>query len=123
MHIVQAYPSTAPWWAEQGIADYVRYAMGVDNKGAGWSLVPYNPSRPDLTYSNSPVAAHFILWMEKNVKKGLVKAFDKALRNGKDDAFFERFTGKTLEQLWQQYTKRFPAGTPSTRLGPPPPPG
>lgn len=97
MHIVQAYKSTAPWWASEGIADYVRYTMGVDNKGAGWKLIPYQP-HTFHHYTNTPrLAAHFLLWMEQKVKKGLVIAYDKALRGGTHEGFFKRFTGKTIE--------------------------
>lgn len=35
MHIVQAYPNNSgPGWLTEGIADYVRYKYGNDNKSA-----------------------------------------------------------------------------------------
>lgn len=106
MHLVQAYNwphvLTGPnWWAVDGIADYARYTEGVDNEGAGWSLPPFKKSH---MFTNSyRVAARFFSWIEKNVKKGFVKAFDSALRTGNDDGFIRRATGKSVDELWQQY--------------------
>ncbi|KAH7705196.1 hypothetical protein AAVH_27599 [Aphelenchoides avenae] len=103
MHIVQAYKGRVPVWAVEGIADYVRYTMGFDNKGAGWSLPAFKPSQH---YTNGyAVTARFFVWLEKKVKPGLVKAYDKALRDGKHADFFKRFTGKTVGQLWKMYAK------------------
>lgn len=104
MHVVQAYKGvSAPGWAVEGIADYVRYTMGVDNKGAGWALPAFQPSQKHTDAYR--VTARFFVWMEKKVKPGVVKALDKALRDGKYEGFFKRFTGKTVDELWQQYAK------------------
>ncbi|KAH7709945.1 hypothetical protein AAVH_22776 [Aphelenchoides avenae] len=106
MHLAQAYNWTSgiiPGWATEGIADYVRYTMGVDNGSAGWSLPEFKETQK-LTDSYQ-VAARFFLWIEKNVKPGFVKAFDKALRSGSGAGFFKRVTGKTEDELWEQYAQ------------------
>lgn len=106
MHLAQAYNWTSgsiPGWATEGIADYVRYTMGVDNRSAGWTLPEFKESQK-LTDSYQ-VAARFFLWTEKNVKPSFVRAFDRALRNGTGTGFFRRVAGKTEEELWEQYAQ------------------
>ena len=103
MHIVQAYPNgSGPGWLVEGIADYVRYAYGVDNASANWSL-------PKLTaeqnYTNSyRIVARFLDWLEKTQKKGIVKTLDAAMRNKSyTDAIWNENTGKSLDGLWAAY--------------------
>lgn len=103
MHVVQAYKTQVPGWAVEGIADYVRATMGVDNAGAGWSLPAYAANQRFT--DGYRVTARFFLWIERKVKKGFVVAYDKALRNGTHARFFETFTKKSAAQLWQQYAK------------------
>lgn len=106
MHIVQAYPGGAgPGWLTEGIADYVRYRYGVDNTGAGWSLPDFNPSQ---RYDNSyRITARFLLWLEKNANDQLVKILDENMRNKTYSAgIWQTLTGKTLDNLWQDYASR-----------------
>ncbi|MBC9932064.1 basic secretory protein-like protein [Chitinophaga qingshengii] len=106
MHIVQAYPGDAgPGWLTEGIADYVRYRYGVDNAGAGWSLPDFNPSqRYDNAYR---ITARFLLWLEKNANDQLVKILDENMRNKTYSAgIWQTLTGKTLDNLWQDYASR-----------------
>ncbi|WP_207534200.1 basic secretory protein-like protein [Desertivirga arenae] len=105
MHLVQSYPGGAgPGWVTEGIADYVRLTMGVDNKGAGWSVPDYKASQ---SYTNAyRITARFFYWMEKNVKKGLVKKLDNAMRTKTySDSFWKDQTGKTIDELWSNYGK------------------
>jgi hypothetical protein len=105
MHIVQNYgQSTGPWWITEGIADYVRFKFGVDNKGAGWSLPDYKPTQ---NYDNSyRVTARFLVWIETKVKKGTVKKFDGLLRDHKfTDNTWKDVTGKTVTELWKEYSE------------------
>lgn len=105
MHIVQNYPGDAgPWWITEGIADYVRYVHGVDNAGGGWALPPYINGQH---YSNGyRVTARFLVWMEKQVKPGIVKALDRAMRTATyTDAIWQEQTGKNIDQLWTSYTE------------------
>jgi hypothetical protein len=105
MHIVQNYPGDAgPWWITEGIADYVRYVNGVDNAGGGWALPPYMDGQH---YSNGyRVTARFLVWMEKQVKPGIVKILDRAMRTATyTDAIWQQQTGKSIDQLWSSYTE------------------
>ncbi|MCD9017202.1 basic secretory family protein [Parachryseolinea silvisoli] len=110
MHLVQSYPHRAgPGWLTEGIADYVRYAYGVDNQGAGWSLPAYAASQH---YTNAyRVTARFLLWLEKDVKPGLVKTLDNAMRtNAYTDGIWSKQTGKSLDDLWQAYAAQAAKG-------------
>ncbi len=106
MHLVQSYPAGAgPGWITEGIADYVRYTMGVNNDGANWKLPAYNSKQ---SYENSyRITARFFSWIEKNVQKGFVKKLDHAMRTKTySDSFWTKNTGKTLSQLWDEYGKK-----------------
>ncbi len=103
MHIVQAYSETeAPGWITEGIADYVRYKMGVDNVGAGWKLPDYNAKQ---NYDNSyRVTARFFVWIEQHYNKDFVKQLDDVMRRHTyTDDFAKGHTGKTFAELWAEY--------------------
>ncbi len=105
MHIVQAYGETdAPGWITEGIADYVRYKMGVDNAGANWKLPDYNAKQ---NYDNAyRITARFFVWIEQHYDKEFVKQLDAVMRKHtyKDD-FAKQHTGKTFSELWEEYSK------------------
>ncbi|WP_069660974.1 basic secretory protein-like protein [Arcticibacter eurypsychrophilus] len=106
MHIVQSYPGGAgPGWITEGIADYVRLTMGVDNKGANWKVPEYTDKQ---SYTDAyRVTARFLYWLEKNKDKGLVKKLDHAMRSKKyTEDFWVKNTGKTVDQLWDEYSKK-----------------
>lgn len=43
MHIVQSYPqNSGPGWLTEGIADYARYAYGVNINSTGWFLPEFS---------------------------------------------------------------------------------
>ncbi|QHS59607.1 secretory protein [Chitinophaga agri] len=103
MHIVQAYPAHAgPWWITEGIADYVRYTMGVDNAGANWSLTPFNEKQH---YTNSyRITARFFAWLVKHKNRDIVGKLDSAMRSKKyTDEIWKALTGSTLDDLWKEY--------------------
>ncbi|HEX2534350.1 MAG TPA: GH92 family glycosyl hydrolase, partial [Chitinophagaceae bacterium] len=103
MHIVQSYGrSTGPGWLTEGIADYVRYQMGVNNQGSGWALPAFDPKH---SYANSyRITARFLAWMVKNVRPTLVDELDAALRKHTYTAeTWKELTGKTLDENWQAY--------------------
>jgi hypothetical protein len=105
MHIVQAYPNgSEPGWLTEGIADYVRYAFGVDNAGANWKLPPYAASQ---SYTQSyRITARFLAWLEKKVKPGIVKALDGSMRSQKyTPQIWQTLTGKSLDELWSSYAQ------------------
>jgi hypothetical protein len=103
MHIVQSYPHNAgPGWITEGIADYVRATLGVDNKGAGWSMPAFNANQH---YENAyRVTARFFVWIEKNKKKGFVQALDSAMRTHTyTPAFWQTNAGQSVDELWKEY--------------------
>jgi hypothetical protein len=105
MHIVQNYGESAgPGWLTEGIADFARNQFGVDNAGAKWSMPDYKSTQH---YDNSyRITARFLFWLEKNVKKGLVKKLDKALRDHTyTNDIWVKLTGKNLDMLWEDYSK------------------
>jgi hypothetical protein len=107
MHIVQSYGgrSGMPGWLTEGIADYIRYAYGVDNKGAGWSLPKFSEKQ---SYKNSyRITARFLAWLEVSGYKGIVKKLDLAGRDKTYDngELWKKLTGKTIDDLWADYAK------------------
>ena len=103
MHIVQDYgQSTGPGWLTEGIADYARYKFGVDNAGAKWSLPAFKATQ---SYENSyRITARFLVWVEKDIKPGLIKDLDGQLRaHTFTDESWKNETGKTLDELWAAY--------------------
>lgn len=103
MHIVQGYPgNSGPGWITEGIADYVRYSMGVDNVAGGWSLPAYSNNQH---YENAyRVTARFLAWIEAHKKKGFVQKLDAAMRTATyTPAFWKDNTGSSVEDLWKEY--------------------
>lgn len=102
MHVVQAYPEYNPGWLTEGIADYVRATMGVDNPGANWTLPEYNEKQ---SYKNAyRITARFLIWLEKHKNKDMVVKLDKAMRtNTYKDSIWKELTGKTVDELWSEY--------------------
>jgi hypothetical protein len=117
MHIVQSYPGdSGPGWITEGIADYVRYDFGVDNKGAGWALPEYKATH---NYDNAyRITARFFAWIENTQKKGFVKKLDEAMRSAKyTEDFWKKNTGKTVDELWADYAKNPALDMASKHLG------
>ena len=105
MHIVQSYPpNSGPGWLTEGIADYVRFKYGVDNKGAGWSLPDY---KPENSYKNSyRITARFLYWLTKKYDKNIVQKLDKNMRNKTySEDLWNQYTGKSLDALWAEYSE------------------
>jgi hypothetical protein len=103
MHIVQDYgESSGPGWLTEGIADYARYAFGVNNVAANWKLSGYHAGQQ---YTDSyRTTASFLLWIEKQVKAGTVKQLNKELRKHTyTEASWKNITGETLDNLWKRY--------------------
>jgi len=107
MHIVQSYGegSNIPGWLTEGIADYARYAYGVGNEKAGWSLPKYSSTQ---NYQNSyRITARFLAWLEYSGHKGLVKKLDQAGRDKtyNEGEIWKLLTGKTIDELWLAYSQ------------------
>jgi hypothetical protein len=104
MHVVQDYKNYNPGWLTEGIADYVRYVYGVNNKNGGWTLPEYKPGQ---SYKNAyRVTARFLLWVEKNKYNKIVDDMDRAMREGKyTPELWKKLTGETVDELWDEYVK------------------
>ncbi len=103
MHIVQAYRGGAgPGWITEGIADFVRNELGVNNKEAKWSLTPFNSNQ---SYTNAyRITARFFVWIEKKYDNSFVRELNAAMRTHTyTDAFWKDKTGKTTDELWAEY--------------------
>ncbi len=103
MHIVQSYPGGAgPGWVTEGVADYVRYKMGVNNAAGNWSLPALKENHH---YTNAyRVTARFFVWIESKHGEGLVKKLDHAMRSKEySEEFWKTHTGKTVDELWTDY--------------------
>jgi len=105
MHIVQAYPNNSgPGWLTEGIADYVRYKYGNDNKSAGWSLPDYTAS--DYYTQSYLVTARFLLWATQKFGADLVVKLDLHLREKTyTSELWIKYTNKTLDELRDTYSK------------------
>jgi len=105
MHIVQNYGRKGgPGWLTEGIADYARNEFGINNEKAGWTLTPFKPTQ---NYNNAyRITARFLVWLEKNKKKGIVKKLDKVMRDGTyTTEIWAKLTGKTVDDLWLEYSQ------------------
>ena len=99
VHVVQQYHGGNPGWLVEGIADYYRWFK-------------YEPPavrpHPDLSrakYTDSyRTTAAFLNYVSDEHDKGLVPKLNAAMRQGKyDAALWKQFTGKTVEELWDEY--------------------
>ncbi|RXG21235.1 basic secretory protein-like protein [Leeuwenhoekiella aequorea] len=104
MHIIQSYPGgSGPGWLTEGIADYVRFKYGLNNKEAGWSLTPFNKNQH---YSNSyRITARFLEWIRQKYDKKIIVKLDEHLRNQTySEDLWKTYTGKDLDELWEIYS-------------------
>lgn len=102
VHVVQQYPDgkNKPGWLVEGIADYVRW----------WRYEPEAP-RPRIDFGKASyrdsyrTTAAFLAWASRTHDMRLVPALDGALRKGEDPMpEFKRLTGKTVDELWTQFS-------------------
>ena len=104
-HLVQAYPGhSGPGWLTEGIADYARFKYGVNNEKANWSLTDFSPKQH---YDNSyRITARFLYWLTQNYDKKIVLKLDKNMRDKTySSKLWKEYTGKTLDDLWNEYSK------------------
>lgn len=108
MHVVQ-FGSSGPGWLIEGIADHVRNEYGVNNAAAGWQLTD-DPSK----YYNGGYGhtALFLIWVEQHYRASLVDDLTSAMLDGVySEQTWVTLTGKTVEQLWNEYRPWFPIPT------------
>jgi len=106
MHVVQNFPIDVKLtWIKEGMADYVRYKIGLNNINAKWKLPPLTQEH---NYVNSyRVAAKFFVWLEQRYGGLLIDHLNSTLfQQGYSAAFWSLETGRTLDQLWSDYMFR-----------------
>ena len=105
MHIIQSYPNgSGPGWLTEGIADYVRYKYGLNNKKADWSLPEFSENQ---NYKNSyRITARFLLWITQKYDKKIVNKLDSHLRSKTyTPELWREYTGFDVDQLWKNYSE------------------
>lgn len=105
-HVVQAYPEaepgcTKPGWLVEGIADYIRLAHFEPQA----RRPRINPDRASYRDAYKTTAG-FLEWAEKTHDPHLVQQLNQPLREGKFKLeLFKEYTGKTVDELWQEFTE------------------
>ena len=106
-HLLQRYPTNAPpYWAE-GLADYVRYKLGFTNGVEGPQCSALYPHYT----SGYQCAGAFLLYVDANYGTEVVRRLHRDLGgNCYSDGLFAAMTGKGLQELWSgfQGTPAFP---------------
>lgn len=101
-HIHQSYPDPNPGWITEGVADYIRWVV-YEAKPLDWFTAPAKPQGYRESYRT---AAGFMLWLETEPAPGIVRKLNTAMRTKTFDAkIFEKETGKSLDELWDDYVK------------------
>ncbi|MCH5584365.1 basic secretory family protein [Shimazuella sp. AN120528] len=103
-HILQAYPNgvKVPSWFVEGFADYARYRYSnLDN----WRFPKVDKNQK---YTDSyRVTARFFMWINHIKSPGsILKIHQRVQNNYYSDNLFEEYTGKTLDELWQEYQQK-----------------
>ncbi|GAQ17687.1 hypothetical protein OPHB3_1612 [Oceanobacillus picturae] len=104
-HLAQAYPTydDETWWITEGIADYTRYIYGPHN--GSWRL-PEEVEDADNYDSGYRVTARFFLWITQHKNHFAVDIVNRKMQNGTFDLqLFEEITGKSIEDLWEEYVQ------------------
>jgi hypothetical protein len=90
-------------WLIEGIADYVRDALGF---AASWTFAHFEPGGATAGYQTT---AHFLLWLEGR-SPGVVRELARRLTQGRyDDGAFDQITGASLPELVEAYESEQPA--------------
>jgi len=101
-HFVQSYPAgKAPWWFQEGSADYVRYKLHPKSAWAKRNSKHTDKTKPLGGYWNSTA---FLLWMEATYQKKIVATVSRAIKDGTyQKPIWKQLTGKTLTELTTLY--------------------
>jgi len=113
-HVVQQYPGGHPVWLGEGMADYIRHELEVDDawreKGQSRLLVEAEAradghnGTPGLHYTHGyyPATA-LLLYIEQFHAPGFIREAHSLLKSGNwRDSYFEEETGKDPEALWEE---------------------
>jgi basic secretory peptidase family protein len=99
VHVVQSYRVRGnPGWLVEGIADYVRFFKYEPGK-----LGRISPQRAHYDGSYRVTAA-FLAYLTEKYDKEIVRKLNKMMREGEyKKELFQKWTGKTLEQLDEEW--------------------
>ena len=85
------------------MADYARYQFGVNNQAADWVLPAYQQGQ---NYTESyQVTAAFLKFVDANYNGTSQGLFDVQHAMNYSDSVWQTLTGKTVDQLWDDYSK------------------
>lgn len=104
VHVVQQYRGRRnPGWLVEGVADYIRW-FKYEPKPTGTRP---NPARSKYTDSYR-ITAGFLNYLTSAHDKDIVMKLNAAMRQGKyTPEVWSEYTGKTVDQLWDEYIKTF----------------
>lgn len=99
-HVVQSYHRRSnPGWLVEGVADYIRLSHFEPQA----RRPRINPDKASYTDAYKTTAI-FLEWTEKKSDHDLVKELNRAMREGTFDLeLFKTRTGKTVDELWQEF--------------------
>ncbi len=98
-HVVQDYLGKGEGWLTEGIADYVRDRHFEPGKRRH----AIDPDKGSYRQAYG-VAATFLIWLETNKDKDIVRKLNVASHAGKySPALFQEYCGADLDTLWQEF--------------------
>ncbi|MFT3788426.1 MAG: basic secretory protein-like protein [Tepidisphaeraceae bacterium] len=108
VHVVQQYKfgsRRSPFWLQEGIPDYIRWYLYEPEKN-GARIRDASKANYDKAYR---VSANFLNYVTNKYDKDLVQKVNAAVRQGRySDELFKTLTGKTLEELNDEWKKQLP---------------
>ncbi|XP_006661891.1 uncharacterized protein LOC102706684 [Oryza brachyantha] len=85
----------------EGIADFVRLRAGY--APSHW----VRPGQGDRWDQGYDVTARFLDYCDSSVVQGFVAQLNAKMKDGYSDDFFVQISGKTVDQLWQDYKAKY----------------
>ncbi|CAF4037651.1 unnamed protein product [Adineta steineri] len=104
MHVLQSsYPNFELRWLIEGLADYARWKYGCDTHQE--KLTNFE-SKHNYTDSYK-VTARFLVWLETKVNDKVVDRLNEGLQKNqyKNGTLWKEITQKSVDDLWNEYTK------------------
>jgi hypothetical protein len=106
-HVIQSYPKYRQIWLVEGIADYVRFFVFEPQT----KLAPIDPAKQSYR-DGYRTTAQFLAWIVKTYDAELITKLNAALRESRyDDKLFAQSTGKSLDELWAEFSESIRATT------------
>jgi hypothetical protein len=102
-HVVQDYQGKGEGWLTEGIADYIRdryYEPGIRHQRI-------NPDKSSYREGYG-TAAVFLIWLEANKDKDIVRKLNFASHDGKySPALIQENCGADLDTLWKEFAETY----------------